>query len=110
MQTTQPYGLNARMALPPQTDVFQDEGGYHLVADLPGVSTDRLEISVEEGRLTVVGKRDAYFGGPEQELRRVFQVPDDVDAGAIAAKLTNGVLELTLPKRADAKPRKITVQ
>lgn len=102
--------LNHRYALPPFTDVFADEHGYSLLADLPGVAPDKLEISVDDGKLVVVGKRTAPADGKtEQELRRHFALPEDVDPTAIAAKLTDGVLEVTLPKRSELKPRRIAV-
>ena len=105
-----PASVNHRMALPPFTDVHQDEHGWSLVADLPGVAADKLTLTVEDGRLLVVGKRAAPFDGQtEQELRRVFTLPEEVDVDAIAAKLTDGVLEVTLPKRAELKPKRIPV-
>ena len=52
-----PAAVNHRMALPPFTDVHQDEQGWFLVADLPGVAADKLTLTVEDGRLLVVGKR-----------------------------------------------------
>jgi HSP20 family protein len=102
--------VNNRMALPPFVDVHQDEHGWSLVADLPGVSADKLTLTVEDGKLLVVGKRTTPFAdGTEQELRRVFTLPEEVDADAIAAKLVDGVLEVTLPKRAELKPKRIAV-
>jgi HSP20 family protein len=98
------------MALPPFTDVHQDEHGWSLIADLPGVAADKLTLTVEDGRLTVVGKRQAPFDDKtEQELRRAFTLPEEVDTDAIAAKLVDGVLEVTLPKRAELKPKRIAV-
>jgi HSP20 family protein len=105
-----PASVNNRMALPPFTDVHQDEHGWFLVADLPGVAADKLTLTVEDGRLLVVGKRQAPLDAQtEQELRRAFTLPDEVDTDAISAKLVDGVLEVTLPKRAELKPKRITV-
>ena len=114
--TTQPNGsngtvaLNNRMALPPLTDVYADDGGYTLVADFPGVAQDKLEITFEDKKLTIVGRRSAPNDpGTEQVLRRTFTVSEDVDPDGIAAKLTDGVLTVTLPKKAQLKPRRIAI-
>jgi HSP20 family protein len=108
---TYPAALNHRMALPPLTDVFVDDDGYLIVADLPGVSPDKLELSIDDGRLVVIGRRAPFFGaGPEQELRRNFALPEDVDPERVTAKLSEGVLEVRLDKREANKPKKITVR
>ncbi len=58
----------------------------------------------------MVGRRAAPFDAEsEQELRRAFTLPDEVDTEAIAAKLVHGVLEVTLPKRPELKPKRISV-
>lgn len=102
--------VNGRLGLPPVTDVFEDAQGYLLVADLPGVSADKVDISLEEGKVVVLGKRAPLVGdGPEQQLRRAFTLPEDVDVAAIQAKLDGGVLQVTLPKKAESQPRRIPV-
>jgi len=87
----------------PLVDVYEGEADFKLVADLPGVAKDQLELTVDNGQLTIVGHSDKL------EYRRSFDLGDDVDVEAIEAKLEHGVLELTLPKRAEAKVRKIRV-
>ena len=87
----------------PLVDVFEGEAGFLLVADLPGVTKDQLELTVDNGQLSIVGH------AAKLDYRRSFDLGDDVDVEAIEAKLELGQLELHLPKRAEAKVRKIRV-
>ncbi|MCA9700210.1 MAG: Hsp20 family protein [Myxococcales bacterium] len=87
----------------PLVDVFENDGEFLLVADLPGVDKQALEMLVEDGELRLVAKTD------ELEYRRSFALGDDVDLDAITAKLEHGELRLQLPKRAESRVRKIAV-
>lgn len=101
----------------PRTDVQESEGGYQLQLDLPGVKAEDLDIQVEDSTLTVRAQRK--FSGKREEYHRVerpygaftrsFSLPEAINASGIEAKLTDGVLNLTLPRREEAKPRQITV-
>lgn len=103
----------------PPIDIFETDDGLVLRADLPGVSSDHLDLQVQDNRLTLFGR--IGVGVPEeatllhQEYQpggflRSFILSDDVDHDRITAKLTNGVLEVTLPKVPRAQPRKISIQ
>ena len=102
---------------PPPVDIYEDEQGLVVVADLPGVEPGALDVRVEQGVLTIQGRTQALATGTplhrEYELPgffRQFQLPEEIDTGRIAAALTQGVLTLRLPRAAPAPPRRIDVR
>ena len=108
-----------RRALGPAIDVLDEGESYRLVADVPGLRAEDLQIDVTEDGITVRGERrvEAPEGYSvhrrERErfrLARSFTFPTKVDPDAVDASLDQGVLTITLAKRADAKPRSITVR
>jgi HSP20 family protein len=101
----------------PPVDIFENEESLIVVADLPGVDKDGVEISVEDSILTIKGK--AKYNQPPTVLRqeftlqnyyRQFQLSDEVDQGKISAESKNGVLTITMPKAEKAKPKQIKVR
>lgn len=114
------HGSNQRnvsgRALP--VDVYENEAEILLFLDAPGTTAEGLRVAVENGELFVEAARpkDVAEGNSvlaERELglsRRVFTVPKTVDTTAIEASLKDGVLNIRLPKSADARPRKIEVK
>ncbi len=101
----------------PQVDIFENEDGLTVMADMPGVDANDLEVNVEGGILTLKGTvREREMVEPYyREYRllsffRQFQLSDKVDVGRISADLQDGVLTLQLPKSEAAKPRRIEVQ
>jgi len=105
-------------ALRPAVDVIEDAGGITLLADLPGVPKDALDIRVDGDTLTL----EAQISLPlpegmaphhvEVELpryRRRFSLSKELDAEHITAELAHGVLTLRIPKAEHAQPRKIAV-
>lgn len=102
--------------LAPPVDIFETEDGLTLVADVPGLDEQTLEISVNQGVLTIEGK--ASLGAGELLWReyamdgywRQFQLPDSFDVAKAGAEVCNGVLTLHLPKAEAAKPRKIAIE
>ena len=102
---------------PPPVDIYEDEQGLVVVADLPGVEPGALDVRVEQGVLTIQGRTQALATGTplhrEYELPgffRQFQLPEEIDTGRIEAALTQGVLTLRLPRAAPAPPRRIDVR
>ena len=100
----------------PPVDIFETKDGLTVVADLPGVEQNALDVRVADGILTIQGRTaHAAPGTPidrEYELLhfyRQFELPEEVDAEKIAAELKHGVLTLRLPKKEKAKPRKVEV-
>ena len=106
---------NTRYVAPP-VDILETDEGLTLIADVPGLDEESLEISVDQGVLTIEGK--ALFGGGDLIWReyvmdgywRQFQLPDTFDADKARAEVTHGVLTLHLPKAEAAKPRKIAIE
>jgi HSP20 family molecular chaperone IbpA len=102
--------------LAPPVDIFETEEGLTVVADIPGLDQRSLEISVDQGILTIEGK--APLGAGELLWReyamdgywRQFQLPDTLDVTKAKAEVRNGVMTLQLPKAEAAKPRKITIE
>jgi HSP20 family protein len=101
----------------PPVDIYETAEGLVLLADMPGVAPDDLEVRLEENVLTIQGKaKHAVESEPtyrEFELEnffRQFELSDQVDLEKISARLSNGVLMLQLPRAEKAKPRQIPVQ
>lgn len=101
----------------PPVDIYETPDGLVVLADLPGVAKEGLDLRVENGLLTIRGKAaHAAQGEPvyrEYELVnffRQFELNDKVDQRNISAELKNGVLTLNLPKAEESKPRRIDVR
>lgn len=104
----------------PQVDIREEADRFVVAADVPGVEPKDIEITAEKGVLTVRGERrcekktagDGYTRVERASgtfLRR-FTLPESADAEAIKATHVNGVLELSIPKRPQEQPRRISVQ
>jgi HSP20 family molecular chaperone IbpA len=100
----------------PPVDIFEEANGLTVVADLPGVKQDGLDIRVADGILTLQAHTAHVAPGApivrEYELLnffRQFELPEAVDSDGIRADLKHGVLTLHLPKKERARPRKIEV-
>jgi HSP20 family molecular chaperone IbpA len=106
-------------AVLPRVDVYEDETGITLLADLPGVPKDKLDVKVEGDTLLVEGTvqpqtpdglEALYAEVRIPRLRRSFTLSRELDTGRIDANLKDGVLTLRIPKQAHAQPRRISVQ
>jgi HSP20 family molecular chaperone IbpA len=111
-------GPDTDRALLPAVDVFEDERGITLLADMPGVPREQLELKVEgdtllvEGRLqpaTPEGLEAVYAEVRLPRWRRSFTLSRELDSAHIDASLKDGVLTLRIPKQAHAQPRRIAV-
>ena len=98
--------VSCQLSIAPAVDIYENEAGYLVLADLPGVALEGVDIRYEEGELRLLGHRDEVT----RDYRRVFRLPEDVNAEGIEAALDNGVLELRLPKAKSLQPRKIVVR
>ena len=103
----------------PRVDVFEDESGITLLADLPGVPRDHLELKVEgdtlwiEGTVqppTPEGLEAVYAEVRVPRFRRSFTLSRELDTQRIDANLKDGVLTLRIPTQAHAQPQRIAVQ
>ncbi len=103
----------------PPVDIFEDDTGITLLADMPGVSKDRLDIQVDKDTLSIAGEVDIsmpegmealYADIRSTRYERGFALSGEMDTEKIVAVLRDGVLSLRIPKRAELQPRKIKVQ
>lgn len=104
----------------PAVDISEDQEKFTIHADLPGVKSEDIEVTAENGILTIKGQRQGHKEEEKDNYRRVerfsgsfirrFTLPERADLEHIAAKTRDGVLELTIPKSAEAKPRRIEVK
>jgi HSP20 family protein len=103
----------------PPVDVFENDNAITVVADLPGVAREQLQVRVD-GDTLMLEATAASQGPDDMELvygearspayRRQFTLSRELDASNIEAQLRDGVLRLTIPKAEEAKPRRIRVQ
>ncbi|MFW6354426.1 MAG: Hsp20/alpha crystallin family protein [Verrucomicrobiota bacterium] len=92
-------------------DLYAEENGYHVVAELPGVPKEAIEVKLENAVLTIAGEQRTREGDktPAVKFSRSITVGDDIAADKVTAKLEHGLLTVDLPKAEDRKPRAITV-
>src|SRR4029453_13209702 len=102
----------------PPLNIWEDEGGFYVEAELPGLKMEDLDGTVVGNQLTIKGERKAEtpksstYHRSEREkgtFARVLRVPAEVNGEKVRAALENGVLTVTLPKAEAAKARKIPV-
>ena len=104
----------------PAVDIKEEPAQFVIHADLPGVDIKDIEITLENGVLTLKGQRAAEKKEETQQYRRIervrgtflrrFSLPDAVDAEKVAARCKDGVLEVVVPKREAAQPRRIAIE
>ena len=104
----------------PAVDIKEEATQFVLHADLPGVDIKDIEITLENGVLTLKGQRAAEKKEETEQYRRVervrgtflrrFSLPEAVDAEKVSAKCKDGVLEVIVPKRESAQPRRIAIE
>lgn len=104
----------------PAVDIRETADGYELIAELPGLSKDDIEISVDNGVLTLRGERRLSEDSSRESYRRVersygsfertFSLPTGIDSGKVEASFENGLLTLALPKAETAKARAIKIK
>jgi HSP20 family protein len=103
----------------PPVDIFENESAITVLADMPGVKAQDLEIDLRDDVLTLTGRVSAPEGDGEAGVLREydtgtfyrqFTLAETIDQSKIDARLTNGVLRLELPKVERARPRQITVR
>lgn len=106
-------------AMTPRVDVLEDDTGITLIADMPGVSKDSLDIKVENDALSIEGAVSAatpqameatYAEVRIPRYRRVFTLSRELDPGRIEAQLKDGVLRVRIPKHEQARPQRISVK
>ncbi|HVC38205.1 MAG TPA: Hsp20/alpha crystallin family protein [Gammaproteobacteria bacterium] len=104
----------------PAVDIKEEDNRFVIHADVPGVDPKDIEITMEDGILTLKGERKSESREENDGYRRVervsgqffrrFTLPDTADAEGVSARGNHGVLEISIPKHEKAQPRRITVK
>ena len=104
----------------PAIEVFEKEDKYVVKAELPGLKEEDVDVSVNDDTLCLKGEKKTEHEVEEEEYHwsertfgsflRTIKLPSNVDTKKIEAEYENGMLEITLPKMAEVKPKKITVK
>jgi HSP20 family protein len=116
-----PAGAQEPAAIAPRMNVAESEQAFEIEAELPGVAKENLNISVDGKRVSIEaevkraserkeGEKIIHEERVIKKFSRNFLLSEEVDDARATAKLENGILRLSLPKKADAKPKQITVQ
>jgi HSP20 family protein len=113
-------GQATTTAWAPALDISERKDAYLVTVELPGVEADDLEITLEDGLLTIQGERHFAHDSSEQQFHRVerrygafrrsITLPAQVMAEGIEAMVDNGVLQIVVPKMEEAKPKRIQVR
>jgi HSP20 family protein len=116
----QPQGNDRATAWAPALDISERKDAYLVTVELPGVEPDDLQITLEDGLLTIQGERQFTSESSEQQFHRVerrygafrrsITLPAQVQAEQIEASFDNGVLQIVVPKMEEAKPKRIQVR
>ena len=104
----------------PAVDIVEEKTRFVLRADVPGVNSEDIDVSMDNGVLSISGDRLAIAPDDDTGVQRIeratgrflrrFTLPEAADAEAIAAKCANGILEVTIPKAPEIHARRITVE
>jgi HSP20 family protein len=121
-QTQQGQEVEATRARPifqPCTDIFERDDAIVVIADMPGVGPDAVDVDLSGNELTISGRVDdasiadhalSYAEYEIGDFQRQFRISGGIDADKIDATIKNGVLQVVLPKSKEAQPQKITVK
>lgn len=111
--------LSTRGTWVPAVDIYEHEGALVIKAELPGMTREDIDVSVEKSTLTIRGERKLSSDVTQDSFHRIerafgvfsraFALPPTVDVAKIAADYKDGMLTVTLPLREEAKPRSIKV-
>ena len=104
----------------PAVDIVEEKDRFVLRADVPGVRTEDIEVSMDNGILSISGERHAIARDEESGVQRIeratgrflrrFTLPETANADTIAAKCAHGILEVSIPKAPEIQARRITVE
>lgn len=118
-QATQPERVRSGPTYRPVVDIVEQDDELMLLADMPGVRTDDVDITYERGRLTIYGpvapretaERNAVLREHcVGDFDRAFEIGEGIDSSRIPAEMRDGVLTLHLPKTQEVLPRKIAIR
>jgi HSP20 family protein len=104
----------------PAVDIVEEQDRFVLRADVPGVKPDDIDVSMDQGALSISGERHAIAADEEGGVQRIeratgrflrrFTLPESADAEGIAARCHDGILEVSIPKAPEVQARRITVE
>lgn len=104
----------------PAVDIKEEDNRFVILADVPGIDPKDIEVTMEDGVLTLKGERSTQTEEEREGYKRIerargtfyrrFSLPDSADAEGIKAKGNDGVLEIAIPKHERVQPRRIAVQ
>ena len=104
----------------PRVDIKEEPGRFVILADLPGVAPNSIEVNMDKGILSIRGERHSEERTEGERYSRVerahgvfyrrFALPESADPEGVSATGRHGVLEIAIPKRPESTPRRITVQ
>jgi HSP20 family protein len=104
----------------PAVDIVEEKDRFVLRADVPGVAPSDIDVSMEDGVLTIAGERHTEKHEDAEGIKRFervsgrfyrrFTLPETADAESIGARSANGILEVSIPKKPEVQPRRITVE
>lgn len=112
--------LKAELDFEPRFDIKETEDGYEVLADIPGIKPDDIEVTLQDGVLTIQGEKKHEREDKAEKYHlversygrfyRSFRVPEEIDREKLGAEHKDGVLKITLPRAAEAKPKEIEVK
>ncbi len=103
----------------PLVNLYDSRDVLYVVAEIPGVTKENIEINYQDGALTITGKREPKKYGqsellrqeqPQGDFEKIIRVPMSIKSSDIKAKFEDGMLSISLPKTEEAKPRQIAVE
>jgi len=112
-----PTPNESRPFISPEVNIYETEHSYTLEAEMPGVTREHLEVTLDGNSLTLVGRRNddsppgtlLYRESKPADFRRIFELDPAIDSQKIRAQMNQGLLVLELPKTEAVKPRRILV-
>jgi len=99
----------ARTGQYPRVNAWENETGLVVEAEVAGVDPDKLDVSVDANVLTLKGEKP-LSGGAKSEFQRTFSLPFELDSENIKATAKNGILTLSIPRRAGSEKRRIAIE
>jgi HSP20 family protein len=112
--------LEPDVAWSPATDILEKEDCFEIRADLPGMSASEIDVSMNAGILSISGERSVERDNENDKARRLerpggrfirrFSMPDTASAEGITARVSNGILVVSIPKQPELKARRIAVE
>ncbi len=103
----------------PAADIREDEKSYMLSMDIPGLTKQDLEVTLEKNILSISGEKKSEDEDDDRKyhlverrygsFKRSFKLPDDIDSGKISAKVENGILSITIEKAEEKLPKVIDI-